>query len=169
MGRYINSNEAVWRILRFPIHDRYTTVVHLSVHLENCRRVYFTSDNAHERATQPQDTTLTAYFKLCQEDTFAETLLYAENPKYYTWNKSKKSFCRRKQCTVFPGHSNVFDSDALRRVYTVHPNNAECFNLSLLLHTIREPTSFTDLKTVGGQVCETYREACIKLGLLEDD
>ncbi|GBM01517.1 hypothetical protein AVEN_209323-1 [Araneus ventricosus] len=31
------------------------------------------------------------------------------------------------------------------------------------------PTSFTDLKTVEGQVCETYRETCLKLDLLEDD
>lgn len=28
MGRYISSNEAVWRIFSFPIHDRYPTVVH---------------------------------------------------------------------------------------------------------------------------------------------
>ncbi|GFQ95859.1 ATP-dependent DNA helicase [Trichonephila clavata] len=34
MGRYISSNEAVWRILNFPIHERYPTVIHLSVHLE---------------------------------------------------------------------------------------------------------------------------------------
>lgn len=35
MGRYISSNEAVWRILGFSIHDRHPTVVHLAVHLEN--------------------------------------------------------------------------------------------------------------------------------------
>ncbi|GBN37313.1 hypothetical protein AVEN_114825-1 [Araneus ventricosus] len=115
MGRYINSNEAVWRILRFSIHDRYPTVVHLTVHLENGQRVYFTSDNAHERATQTPDTTLTAY----AEDTFAKTLLYTEITKYYTLNKSKKSFCKRKQGSVFPGHPNVFESDALGHVYTV--------------------------------------------------
>lgn len=35
MGRYINSNEAIWRILSFPIYDRDPTVVNLTVHLEN--------------------------------------------------------------------------------------------------------------------------------------
>ncbi|GBM83438.1 hypothetical protein AVEN_253783-1 [Araneus ventricosus] len=75
----------------------------------------------------------------------------------------------REEGTVFPGHPDVCESDALGRVYTVHPNNAECFYPRLLLHTIREPTSFTDLKTVEARVCETYREACLKLGLLEDD
>ncbi|KAF8787007.1 hypothetical protein HNY73_008646 [Argiope bruennichi] len=35
IGRYLSSNEAVWRILGFPIHERHPTVVHLSVHLDN--------------------------------------------------------------------------------------------------------------------------------------
>ena len=47
-GRYICSNEAVWRILGFQIHERHPTVVHLSVHLENGQRVYFTKDNAEQ-------------------------------------------------------------------------------------------------------------------------
>ncbi|XP_071575067.1 uncharacterized protein [Temnothorax nylanderi] len=34
-GRYISSSEAVWRILAFPIHERYPSVFHLNVHLEN--------------------------------------------------------------------------------------------------------------------------------------
>ncbi|GFY42112.1 uncharacterized protein TNIN_88801 [Trichonephila inaurata madagascariensis] len=29
MGRYISSNEAVWRIMNFPIHERYLTVIPL--------------------------------------------------------------------------------------------------------------------------------------------
>lgn len=40
-GRYISSNEAVWRILEFPIHERYPTVIHLHVHLPEGQRVYF--------------------------------------------------------------------------------------------------------------------------------
>ncbi|XP_066453866.1 uncharacterized protein [Eleutherodactylus coqui] len=45
LGRYISSNEAVWRIFSFPIHERHPTVVHLAVHLENGERVYFTTEN----------------------------------------------------------------------------------------------------------------------------
>jgi len=42
---YISSLEAVWRILAFPMHQRFPTVLHLSVLLENGQRVYF---NPHD-------------------------------------------------------------------------------------------------------------------------
>lgn len=48
LGRYISSNEAVWHILSFPIHELHPTVVHLAVHLENGQRVYFTAENVRE-------------------------------------------------------------------------------------------------------------------------
>lgn len=83
MARYISSNEAVWRILGFPIHERHPTVVHLAVHLENGQRVYFTAANAPLRAASPPPTTLTSFFDLCKDDLFAQTLLYAQVPTYY--------------------------------------------------------------------------------------
>ena len=55
MGRYISSNEAVWRILNFQIHERYPTVVHLSVHLENGQRVYFNQENIHQQILGPPE------------------------------------------------------------------------------------------------------------------
>ncbi|XP_054734508.1 uncharacterized protein LOC129241988 [Anastrepha obliqua] len=169
MGRYISSNEAIWRIFSFPIHERHPTVVHLAVHLENGQRVYFTPENAALRATSAPITTLTAFFHLCQSDNFARTLLYAEVPQYFTWDKSRITFQRRKQGKPVQGHPNVFSTDALGRIYTVHPNNAECFYLRLLLVNVRGPTSFQALRTINGELCATYREACQKLNLLEDD
>ncbi|UYV80693.1 hypothetical protein LAZ67_19001416, partial [Cordylochernes scorpioides] len=169
LGRYISSNEAVWRILSFPIHERHPNVVHLSVHLENGQRVYFTNANARTVAAAPPNTTLTAFFQLCQQDPFAKNLLYPEVPRYYTWNASRKSFSRKKQGTSVPEHEDIFASEALGRVYTVHPNNAECFFLRMLLHTVRGPISFSSLKCFNGEECRTFREACQNLGLLEDD
>ncbi|KIH46247.1 hypothetical protein ANCDUO_23703 [Ancylostoma duodenale] len=168
MGRFINSNEAVWHVLSFAIHEGYPSVVHLSVHVENGQRVYFTAENAQARAANPPRTTLTAFFLLCHQDPFARTLLYPEVPKYYTWNAARKKVCRRKQSVPAPGH-NVRASDAFARVYTVHPSNDKCYFLRFLLHTVRGPISFTDLKTINGEVCETYREACQRLGSLEND
>ena len=33
MGRYISSNEAIWRILSFPIHERDPAVIHLAIQM----------------------------------------------------------------------------------------------------------------------------------------
>ncbi|XP_054711418.1 uncharacterized protein LOC129221007 [Uloborus diversus] len=134
VGRYISSNEAAWRILNFPIHERHPTVIHLSVHLENGQRVYFTTANAAERAQMAQETTLTSFFRLCQEDDFASTLLYNEVPKYFTWNNSSKKWSRRKVGHEVPNYPGLKCSDALIRVFSIHPNNSECFHLRLLLH-----------------------------------
>lgn len=169
MGRYISSNEAIWRILSFNIHERSPAVVHLSVHLENGQRVYFTSANALQQAERPPTTTLTAFFSLCQTDKFAKTLLYSEVPRYYTWNPSSKKWQLRKQGKPVPGHPNIFSTDVLGRVYTVHPSNDECFYLRLLLVNVHGPTSFQNLRTVDNQLCRTYRQACEKLNLLEND
>ena len=145
LGRYISSNEAVWRILEFPIHERYPTVIHLSVHLENGQRIFFHDGNAQERAESPPATTLTAFFNLCQHDEFAKGLLYCEVPQYYTWQPNK-TWKRRRRGTEVDGHHGIYSDTALGRVYTVHPNNSECFYLRLLLHNVRGPTSFLSLR-----------------------
>ena len=169
VGRYISSGEAVWRIFSFPIHERYPTVQHLAVHLENGQRVYFTQANLHARVASPPETTLTGFFRLCQEDEFARSLLYSEIPKYFTWNTRGKKFQRRKQGTPVVGWPNLYSTDALGRVYTVNPRDQECFYLRLLLVNVRGPKSFVDLKTVNGHVYNSYRETCLELKLLEND
>ncbi|GFR07582.1 helitron_like_N domain-containing protein [Trichonephila clavata] len=47
MRRYVSNNEAVWRVLNIPIHERHPRVIHLSVHFEK-DKVYFTAGNAAE-------------------------------------------------------------------------------------------------------------------------
>lgn len=169
LGRYISSNEAIWRILGFKIHDRYPAVVHLNVHLENGQRICFTEKNLKEKIENPPNTTLTAFFDLCKSDDFAKTLLYHEIPTYYTWIASKKQFQRRKQGSRLNDESEICCTDTIGRVYTIHPNNAECYFLRMLLHNVRGPSSFDELKKVDGYLCSTYREACEMLGLLEKD
>ncbi|XP_069968648.1 uncharacterized protein [Bactrocera oleae] len=144
-------------------------IVHLAVHLENGQRVYFTEANVAQRAERPPSTTLTSFFAMCEADLFAATLMYVEMPKYYTRNQSTKKFQRRKQGTPVPDWQHLFSADALGRMYTVHPRNDECFYLRLLLVNVRGPKPFTHLKTVNGHQCQTYREACQLLGLLEND
>ncbi|GFX34531.1 ATP-dependent DNA helicase [Trichonephila clavipes] len=80
-----------------------------------------------------------------------------------------KVWHRRIQGTTVENQPEVKASDALGRVYTIHVTNLKCFCLRMLLHHVRGPTSFTELKIVNGQKCQTYREACEARRLLEND
>ena len=71
---------------------------------------------------------------------------------------------------LVPGYVNIYrySTNALGRIYTVHPRNYECFYLRLLVN-VPGPTSFQFLRNVNDELCATYREACERLHLLEDD
>ncbi|UYV62945.1 hypothetical protein LAZ67_2002573 [Cordylochernes scorpioides] len=168
-ARYICSNEAVWRLLSFPLHQRHPAVIHLAVHLENGERIYFNQNTLAHRMRNPPRTTLTAFFSLCQTDPFARTLLYPDVPQYYTWNSSAHEWRRRVQGRLVEGRPGVKRSDTIGRVYAVHVSNFECFCLRMLLHNIKGLTSFAYLKIVNGSQYETFRETCAALGLLEND
>ncbi|GFS74492.1 ATP-dependent DNA helicase [Trichonephila clavipes] len=51
----------------------------------------------------------------------------------------------------------------------VSPRHTECFYLRLLLVNVTGPLSFQDIRKVNGQQYPTYKDACLALGLLEDD
>ena len=108
-ARYISSNEAAWRILEFPIHERYPPVVQLAVHLQNGQCVYFTQETAISSVSNgPPKTTLTEFFALCEVDNFAKILLYADvrtTILHYTWRN--KTWSRRKQGVDVLGFPNV--------------------------------------------------------------
>ncbi|GFQ90386.1 ATP-dependent DNA helicase [Trichonephila clavata] len=93
-GRYISTSEAIWHILSFSIHERFPPVTHLDIHLENGQRIYFDRSNVRGVVENPRNTTLMAFFDLCQNDEFAASLLYEEIPGYYTFNKQNGSFQR---------------------------------------------------------------------------
>ena len=84
-------------------------------------------------------TTLLDFFELCVVNAFARTHLYCEVLTYYVWKGNK--FCRRKQGKPVPGYLGVKKDQVLGRVYTVHPGNAECYYLRLLLHEVHGPMS----------------------------
>ncbi|GFQ87962.1 uncharacterized protein TNCT_597611 [Trichonephila clavata] len=94
IGWYISSNEAVWRIFGFQIHERVPAVIHLVFHLENGQRVFFTNETAIDRAIIPPKTTLTKFFELCNRPdafgAFARKLHYSEEPRFLTWAQTKK-------------------------------------------------------------------------------
>jgi hypothetical protein len=50
-----------------------------------------------------------------------------------------------------------------------HPAEGERYYLLVLLSHVRGATSFDDLKTVNGHLCNSFRKACEQLGLIEHD
>ena len=156
LGRYLSASEAAWRIFANPIHHHFPPIEHLAVHLENGQRVRFSPDeNLAAKLMEPPSTTLTAFFELNQRDPSARSLLYHQIPQHYLFvNKEWRP--RQRQPN-------------LGRIYTIHPRDRECFFLRILLINRAGPTSFEDIRTVDGHLCETYKDACERLGLLQSD
>ncbi|GFX95305.1 uncharacterized protein TNCV_848951 [Trichonephila clavipes] len=123
--------------------------------------------NVLQRALNPPGTTLSAFFTLCQEDAFARTLLYSEVPSYYTWNETKKVFIRRRRGEPVDSQPGIYRENTIGRLYTVHPNQDECFYLCMLLVNVPGPRFFHELKIVDGVTHATFRSACQALNLLE--
>ena len=74
-----------------------------------------------------------------------------------------------KQGTVVEGYPDLRKTDALGRVYVVHPNNSECFHLRILIHVVKGPISFISLHTFQGITYEIFQGFCKAMDLLEDD
>ena len=161
-ARYVSPPEAMWRILEFPLHRQSHTVLRLDVHLPMQQTVVFRPENAEDAAQRAatKDTTLTAWFKLNQEEEAARMLLYHEVPEHYTWDKSRRIWKKRAR-----GH----DSKVIGRMYAISPRDAEKYFLRLLLLHVRGAQSFTELRTVDGLIYDTNREAAMARNLLEDD
>jgi hypothetical protein len=169
IGRHVSFNETFWHIFGFSLHERDPAVLHLAVHLENGRRVYFMNETAIYRAINPPKTTLIEFFELCNRvDAFALTLLYSEVPYYFTWTPTKK-WMFRKQGTPINECPGLFKSNTLGRVFTVNPRQTECFYLRLLLINVTGPLSFQNKRKVNGQQYPTYKDVYNALGFLEDN
>ena len=61
------------------------------------------------------------------------------------------------------------EKNIITRMTSAKPSEGERFFLRILLLHIRGATSYEHLKTVSGVICDTFREACLELGLLADD
>ncbi|XP_076065260.1 uncharacterized protein LOC143039273 [Oratosquilla oratoria] len=158
-ARYVNANEATWKIFKFPIHKSYPSVFSLDLHLQGENEVFYQEDMTKEVIDKiEKDTQLTAFFKICSRDEFAAGLYYHEMPNFFVYNNNKSIWVERRN-----------KSYALGRIRAVTSENAELFYLRLLLTHKRGSKSFTDLRTVDGHVYSTFREAVKAMGLLNDE
>jgi len=159
-ARYIGSVESCWHIFEFGMHAESPTVYRLPVHLEDDQLVYYNADenlnDVLERGAT-KETPLTAWFKINQSNPEARTTTYQNFPRSWTYDKKKKCWKPRQR-----GH-------AIGRMYFASPSSGERFYLRLLLTVVTGATSYADLRTVDDVTHGTFREACIALGLLQND
>jgi len=139
-------------------------VVRLQVHLPGQHLVTYNPNEQINvllaRASQ-EKTKLTAFFdfnvRLDASNNMSPRYSYQEFPQHYTWSDTKKAWSPRQK------------GFAIGRMYFVAPNAGERFFLRTLLTAIKGPTSFLSLRTYNGVIYDSFEEACIARGLLQDD
>ena len=159
-GRYIGPTEAVWRLFEFGMHQEQPPVTHLALHLPGQQPVYFSEhDDLDQIRAQIEEsmTTLMAFFAYNEQNEDGREYLYHEFPIHYVYKGKLIGWQKRQRGT------------AIGRMYSASPFMGERYYLRLLLTVVRGATSFEHLRTVDGTVCSTFKDACIALGLLEDD
>jgi hypothetical protein len=136
----------------------------LPLHLEGQNVVFISGDRdvrEQIRAKKTQLTKLTAFFELNKSNRFAQTLLYANVPMWFSWNAQTRQWNERK--------NNNCDFNTVSRLANVSSRHVELFHLRILLSHVRGPTSFNSLRTVGGETHFSYVDACRARGLIADD
>jgi hypothetical protein len=58
---------------------------------------------------------------------------------------------------------------AIGCMYYAHPTLGERYYLRMLLNCVKGATSYKHLRTMDGIEHDTFKDACIAVGLLEDD
>lgn len=160
-ARYIGPPEAAWHLFRNPMHEEEPKVVRLALHLPGMHQVRFNPEDSVETITSraaAQKTSLTEFFATCASNASARAFTYQEFPQHFVWNPQPKTWTPRKT----EGYS-------IGRLYFASPNSGELYYLRLLLTVVKGPESYEALRTVNNILCDTFKSACIALGLLEDD
>jgi len=178
-SRYVSCCEAMWRLNGFHMSGIDPNVIRLQIHLPDQQMLTYLAgeEQLALAAAQVKLTTLTGYFSAVRNEHLAPLssfaldnhgvvlprasgLTYTDFPTYYAWRADKNDWIRR---------SKPKKSDAVSRIYNIHPDAGEKYYLRLLLLNVQGATSFEALKTVDAIVHPTFLEACKAMGLLADD
>ncbi|XP_052155488.1 uncharacterized protein LOC127773464 [Oryza glaberrima] len=157
----VTPNDAAWRLQQFDILHTDPSVERLPVHLPFENNVIFTEDDDLEEVIEDPNsstTKLTAWLEANRENPSARQLTYIEFPEHWTWHNQGKYWDgrhgsqRRIGCIAY-----------------VNPSQGEACYLRMLLHIVKGPRSFAEIRTISGHEYPTFRAACEALGLLGDD
>lgn len=159
--RYITPHEASWRLLQYDIHHTDPTVERLPVHLPFENNVIYTEDDDLEEIIENPNNTrskLTAWLEANAQFPSARDYTYLQFPGNFTWH------ARHKNWNIRHGYYRK-----VGRIAHVNPTQGELYYLRMLLHIVKGPTTFSQIRTIAGIQYESYRAACQALGLLGDD
>jgi len=158
--RYVSPCEACWRIFSFPIHGRNPAVERLFFHLFGEQAVYFKDDDVIDDImgkTTVSESMFIGWMKCNKKYAEARELTYAEFVSKFVYVKKDRYWKPRKM------------GNTIGRLIWVPPSTGEVFYLRRMLTHVRGPTSYIDIRTINNVIYSTFREACLALGILEDD
>ncbi|GBO00482.1 hypothetical protein AVEN_148658-1 [Araneus ventricosus] len=149
----------MWRLLGSHMHDRSHPVMRLPVHLPNRKRVTFKDGHEEEawEAARSRQTMLESWFQLNQSDPDAQTLLNADIPYNYVYDRN--NWKSRKT----GGHKIV------ARTYVLNVKDAERFYLCMMLLHVPGATSFKFLRTADNVIYDILKQAAFHRHLLNSD
>jgi hypothetical protein len=159
-ARWVTPPEVMWRIFGFILCENYPSVLQLPLHLEGMHRVTFKEgdDLKNVLASDGADKSmLTEYFKTNRDRDDARHILYNDFPGTFRW-LSTKVWQKRK--------NRVFQ---VGRIVSANPAEGDRYFLRVLLTHVTGSQSFQDLKTVDGVLCDNFRQAAERRGLIEAD
>ena len=164
--RCVGSCEAAARLYGFSIAKQHPPVKELRVHLKDAQTVYFEEGNEAAVLAGCRQTELDAFFELNKSlheknMPINDMPMYVEVPESYTWESKSKTWKERVNKKLF----------SVGRIHTVPHAAGDLFYLRMLLNHehSRGKTDFTDMLTLPSGQCETYKQVCEQLGLLQDD
>jgi hypothetical protein len=157
---YVSASEAMWCIFKFDMHERFPVVKRLQYHLPNQQMVLFDDDDDVQEVAARSTisrTMLTKWFETNYESKVARSFTFNQFPQQWVWNQ------KLKQWTM---HKKGF---AIGRMYYAHLTSGERYYLRMLLNYVKGATSYKHLRTVDGTEHNTFKDACITMGLLAND
>ncbi|XP_029448166.1 solute carrier family 52, riboflavin transporter, member 2 isoform X3 [Rhinatrema bivittatum] len=160
-SRYVSSPEAIWRIFRFDKHQQSHPIMRLAVHLKGEQTVLYRPDleSVSRALQQHQDTTLTAWFNMNQENDAARVYKYTEIPEHFVFSQKDRKCLPRKA-----GFGKTTG-----RMYPISIGDTKRYFLRLILLHVPGATCFEFLKPVNGVQYDTYFQAAKAQGLTTDE
>ena len=159
--KYVSAMEATWNIFVFPVQHLSHSVEMLQVHEFGLQNVVFEEGCEEETLENARrgNSKLEVFFLLNWQDPWARHLLYIEIIGGHTWHNNSRMWRQRWRNHPF----------TLCRMNSVSPRDQERFHLKLLLQHIPGQESYEDLCTVNGVVLDTFKQACVANGLVNDN